>query len=182
MPVQHLLACACKGHFLMQHGIHVSVTTPAIPVLYIQGVKAALLCQLTASVALPLHLMSSNKPQPCIPSSPAALSASPSCMPPPQYFFLSRNSDLNYLTLLFLVHGQAEREWPGEGYQQKALRTCAALWEHCINKHTFIPLLGDWVGGPGDRMGPLPDICYYDITRPSDFCLDHFLTFALVPP
>lgn len=85
------------------------------------------------------------------------------------------DGDLDAAYALFL----AEREWPGEGYQQKALRTCAALWEHCINKHTFIPLLGDWVGGPGDRMGPLPDICYYDITRPSDFCLDHFLTFAL---
>lgn len=73
-----------------------------------------------------------------------------------------------------------EHEWPGEGHKEKGLRICNALWEYCINKQTFVPLIGDWVGGPGERCGPLPDVCYYDITRPSDFCLTHFLLFSQV--
>ena len=74
----------------------------------------------------------------------------------------------------------ADRQWPGEGYKAKGLRTCNALWDHCINKHTGAPLLGDWVGDANERCGPMPDICYYDITRPSDFCLSHFLAFSQV--
>lgn len=151
MPVQHLLACACKGRFLMQHGIHVSGTTPAIPVLYIQGVKAALLCQLTASVALPLHLMSSNKPQPCIPSSPAALSASPSCMPPPQYFFPSRLYllDFAFFGAWTSREGVAGGGVPAEGAQN--LRCLVGTLHKQAHLHSSAGGLG---GGPRGQNGP----------------------------
>ena len=41
-----------------------------------------------------------------------------------------------------------------------------------------MPMLGGWVGGPDDRFGPLKDLAYCDLCRPSDFVLTHYQLFA----
>jgi endo-1,4-beta-D-glucanase Y len=63
----------------------------------------------------------------------------------------------------------AERQWPGNGYLQKAMAVIADLQAGDIHQTTHQPLLGDWAT-PGDPQ--------YDATRPSDFMLDHFRAFG----
>ena len=45
-----------------------------------------------------------------------------------------------------------------------------------------MPMLGGWVGGPDDRFGPLKDLAYCDLCRPSDFVLTHYQLFAEARP
>lgn len=76
----------------------------------------------------------------------------------------------------------AARQWGCEEYRTRGLQVCAAIWVHCINHVTNMPMLGGWVGGPDDRFGPLKDRAYCDICRPSDFVLSHYLVFAQARP
>lgn len=59
----------------------------------------------------------------------------------------------------------AEKQWPGNGYLQKAMAVIADVKAGDMHQTTHQPLLGDW-DSPGDS--------HYDATRPSDFMLDHF--------
>lgn len=76
----------------------------------------------------------------------------------------------------------AARLWKSELYRARGVEVCAAIWKHCINKETHMPMLGGWVGGPGDRFGPLKDLAYCDVCRPSDFVLTHYQLFAEARP
>ena len=64
----------------------------------------------------------------------------------------------------------------------RGVAVCAAIWMHCINKVTNMPMLGGWVGGPDDRFGPLKDLAYCDLCRPSDIVLTHYQLFAEARP
>jgi endo-1,4-beta-D-glucanase Y len=63
----------------------------------------------------------------------------------------------------------AERQWPGNGYLQKAQAVIADLKSGDMHMTTHEPLLGDWAT-PTDPQ--------YNATRPSDFMLDHFRAFG----
>lgn len=58
-------------------------------------------------------------------------------------------------------------------YRQTAVELAAAVWEHCFNHETYMPLVGDWAD-PGDDA--------YLLTRPSDFILSGYLIFYQVRP
>ena len=81
----------------------------------------------------------------------------------------------------------AGRKWGCEELRRKGLKICALLWQHCVNKRTGAPLVGDWVhpsgepsGGPTEGSCGGPGVDMYWATRPSDFCLTHFALFAQV--
>ena len=63
----------------------------------------------------------------------------------------------------------AEKQWPGNGYLQKAMAVLADVKDGDMHQTTHQPLLGDWAA-PGDSQ--------YNATRPSDFMLDHFRAMA----
>jgi endo-1,4-beta-D-glucanase Y len=71
--------------------------------------------------------------------------------------------DIAYALLL------AEKQWPGNGYLQKAKDVIADLKDGDMHQTTHQPLLGDWAT-PGDSQ--------YNATRPSDFMLDHFRAYG----
>ncbi|KAK3816397.1 MAG: Six-hairpin glycosidase-like protein, partial [Benniella sp.] len=78
------------------------------------------------------------------------------------------DGDIDIATSLFYASRVWGRSPCGRyDYRQIALPLCKAIWDHEINHHTFMPLLGDWV----------KDGEYMDVTRPSDFILSGFLTF-----
>ena len=63
----------------------------------------------------------------------------------------------------------ADKQWPGNGYLDKAKAVIADLQDGDQNKTTHLTTLGDW------STSTDPD---YYATRPSDFMLDHFRSFA----
>ena len=80
------------------------------------------------------------------------------------------------------LRGLAARQWKSELYRARGVEVCASIWMHCINKETNMPMLGGWVGGPDDRFGPLKDLAYCDLCRPSDLMLTHYQLFAEARP
>ncbi|KAG2217845.1 hypothetical protein INT45_008142 [Circinella minor] len=80
------------------------------------------------------------------------------------------DGDVDVATALFL----AARVWGRGGaqgeidYKAVAHELAGAVWEHCFNHQTFMPLIGDWAD-PGDDA--------YLLTRPSDFILSGYLVF-----
>ncbi|KAI9498696.1 Six-hairpin glycosidase-like protein [Zychaea mexicana] len=80
------------------------------------------------------------------------------------------DGDVDVATSLFL----AARVWGRGGaqgeidYRAAASELAGAVWEHCFNHETFMPLIGDWAD-PGDDA--------YLLTRPSDFILSGYLVF-----
>ena len=66
----------------------------------------------------------------------------------------------------------ADRQWGSDGavnYFGEALLVLNAILRRDVHPKTNLTLLGDWVGA-GDK--------YYDATRPSDWMLGHFASFA----
>jgi len=63
----------------------------------------------------------------------------------------------------------ADKQWPNQGYLDKAKAVIADLKSGDMHATTHEPVLGDWAT-PGDAQ--------YDATRPSDFMLDHFRAFG----
>jgi endo-1,4-beta-D-glucanase Y len=63
----------------------------------------------------------------------------------------------------------ADKQWPGNGYLDKAKAVIADLEDGDQNKATYLTTLGDW------STSSDPD---YYATRPSDFMLDHFRAYA----
>jgi endo-1,4-beta-D-glucanase Y len=63
----------------------------------------------------------------------------------------------------------AEKQWPGNGYLAKAQAVIADIKNGDIHATTYEPLLGDWAT-TGDPQ--------YNATRPSDFMIDHFRSYA----
>lgn len=71
--------------------------------------------------------------------------------------------DVAYALLL------ADKQWPGQGYLDKAKLVIADIEDGDQNKTTHLTTLGDW------STSSDPD---YFATRPSDFMLDHYRAFG----
>ncbi|KAI7908245.1 Six-hairpin glycosidase-like protein [Cokeromyces recurvatus] len=74
------------------------------------------------------------------------------------------DGDIDIATALFL----AAKVWGKNDYFKAACDLAGAIWKHCFNHSTYLPLLGDWAD-PGDKE--------YNLTRPSDFILSAYLLF-----
>ncbi|KAI8970083.1 Six-hairpin glycosidase-like protein [Mycotypha africana] len=80
------------------------------------------------------------------------------------------DGDVDIATALFVAakiwgRGGAQGEYD---YRMAATQLTAAIWQHCFNHNTYMPLVGDWAD-PGDEA--------YALTRPSDFILSGYLMF-----
>ena len=79
------------------------------------------------------------------------------------------DGDLDIAFALLLAH----RQWGSGGavdYLGEANRLIRAIESSEMNRHTHLPLLGDWAASAS----------FYYATRPSDFMPDHFRAFATV--
>jgi endo-1,4-beta-D-glucanase Y len=63
----------------------------------------------------------------------------------------------------------ADKQWPNQGYLQKAMAVIADLKDGDMHQTTHEPTLGDWATSTDPQ---------YNATRPSDFMLDHFRSFG----
>jgi len=60
------------------------------------------------------------------------------------------------------------------------MQVCAALWNWCINKDTFITNLGDWCLTSTGLQANAPSNKYNFVSRASDYMLTHFKLFSEV--
>jgi endo-1,4-beta-D-glucanase Y len=106
-----------------------------------------------------------------------APSGGQSCYVPPSQNDSATDGDLDIAFALLL----ADKQWPGNGYLAKAQAVIADLEDGDLNPTTHLSNPGDWDTNSADNLKPEPGpggAPYYGGTRPSDFMLDHFRSFA----
>ena len=77
------------------------------------------------------------------------------------------DGDMDIVYSLLLAY----ERWGDLDYKSHAMNGLNSLYNHCMNKEHYVPLLGDWVSSNGPKNWSI-------ITRPSDFLLLHFEKFS----
>jgi endoglucanase len=75
------------------------------------------------------------------------------------------DGDLDIVYALLLAY----EKWGDIDYKSQSMNGLNSLYNHCMSKDLFVPLLGDWVGDSKE---------FKLVTRPSDFLLLHFEKFS----